>query len=294
MDITECRAILAGCLSQLAVRSVEFLAEGWDNVVFEVNGELLFRFPKRQAVAESLSREIRLLAKLAPVLPVQIPQFTYVSTSCTTPPFLFAGYRRIPGVQLSQARPAPDCIATLAGDLGRFLCVLHSFPLDPAATIGVQPYAPGGAASVRAFLRSMHETVPRLLPTGERRRFFDWLERLPGMLNSDERVLAHNDLGDEHILLDPVTGSLTGIIDFGDAGFGDPALDFAGLITALGEESTRLALAAYGLPDDEVLLGRARAYAQLVPLHEVVFGLQTGDHERVDAGLAQLRAALVS
>ena len=38
-----------------------------------------------------------------------------------------------------------------------------------------------------------------------------------------------------HILYDPTQGRITGVIDFGTAGLGDPASDFACLIQALGE-----------------------------------------------------------
>src|SRR6266566_401550 len=42
-------------------------------------------------------------------------------------------------------------------------------------------------------------------------------------------VLIHCDLACEHIFCDPVHGVLTGVIDWGNATIGDPALDFVGL-----------------------------------------------------------------
>lgn len=39
--------------------------------------------------------------------------------------------------------------------------------------------------------------------------------------------LVHNDLWAEHILVDPRSGSVSGIIDWGDAVISDPAVDFA-------------------------------------------------------------------
>lgn len=67
--------MLDACLPELPVDAVEYLAEGWDSTVFTVNGELVFRFPKRADVAAQLRRELRLL-------PAPIPRFLYESTSC--------------------------------------------------------------------------------------------------------------------------------------------------------------------------------------------------------------------
>jgi aminoglycoside phosphotransferase (APT) family kinase protein len=39
-------------------------------------------------------------------------------------------------------------------------------------------------------------------------------------------VFSHNDLGIEHVLIDPGTWTVTGIIDWSDAAIVDPAIDF--------------------------------------------------------------------
>ena len=48
---------------------VEALGEGWDNSVFAVNGEWVFRFPRRQVAVPLLDREARVLPQLAGKLP---------------------------------------------------------------------------------------------------------------------------------------------------------------------------------------------------------------------------------
>jgi aminoglycoside phosphotransferase (APT) family kinase protein len=48
------------------------------------------------------------------------------------------------------------------------------------------------------------------------------------------RVFSHDDLGVEHVLVDPATGTVTGVIDWADAGLVDPATDCGRVLRDLG------------------------------------------------------------
>jgi aminoglycoside phosphotransferase (APT) family kinase protein len=67
------RRLLAGQHPDLAHLPVEFLANGWDNVMFRVGDELAARMPRRALGAEILVHEQRWLPLLAPRLPLSIP-----------------------------------------------------------------------------------------------------------------------------------------------------------------------------------------------------------------------------
>ena len=84
------------------------------------------------------------------------------------------------------------------------------------------------------------------------------------------------------------------MIDFGDSGIGDPAIDFVGLLAGPGEAAVRAALDAYGRPDDDALLTRACLYQAMIPLHEVLFGLATDAEEHIERGLSALRSGLLA
>jgi aminoglycoside phosphotransferase (APT) family kinase protein len=103
-------------------------------------------------------------------------------------------------------------------------------------------------------------------------------------------ALIHADLAGEHILCDPATGMLTGIIDWGDARVGDPALDFTGLLRDAGPAFADAALAAYPGPVDPAFRRRMEFYARLIPYHEVRFGLDTHQPDHLVRGLAAIRA----
>ena len=72
------RQLLEAQFPELTVAGLRLLAEGWDNTVWLVNGDLVFRFPRRAIAIPGVEREIAILPALAPRLPAAIP--TPVST----------------------------------------------------------------------------------------------------------------------------------------------------------------------------------------------------------------------
>ncbi|HYF00659.1 MAG TPA: phosphotransferase, partial [Planctomycetota bacterium] len=71
-------------------------------------------------------------------------------------------------------------------------------------------------------------------------------------------VLLHRDVGPGHVLYDPRSGRVTGIIDFGDVALGDPARDFIFLYEDFGTALLSLVLDRYGREPREALLPRLR------------------------------------
>ena len=127
----------------------------------------------------------------------------------------------------------------LAEQLARFLTQMHAIPRKV-----VEQRAIGMSEAVRSlgdwsalFADVEQELFPFLWAhqkTWVQQLFAPVLHR---QISFDyEPVLIHGDLGVYHILYDPAQGRITGIIDFGTAGLGDPASDFACLIQALGEQ----------------------------------------------------------
>src|SRR5690349_14944800 len=80
-DTVPVRRAIEAMFPELRVESAVFLGEGWDSSAWEINGALVFRFPKRAEVATWLRKEIDLLPDLAAALPAAIPTFTYVAPS---------------------------------------------------------------------------------------------------------------------------------------------------------------------------------------------------------------------
>src|SRR5207244_11717795 len=73
-------------------RTIFEIDDGYDFEVAIVDGDWVFRFPRRAGVEEALELEITLLPTLAPALPVDVPSFEHVSRNP-----LFVGYPLIRG-----------------------------------------------------------------------------------------------------------------------------------------------------------------------------------------------------
>jgi aminoglycoside phosphotransferase (APT) family kinase protein len=79
----------------------------------------------------------------------------------------------------------------------------------------------------------------------------------------DSPRLIHNDLSPEHLLLDPATGRLSGILDWSDTALGDPVRDVAPFAASHGWPFVREVMAHYPASVDEPFWHRLRFLARL-------------------------------
>lgn len=286
-DAGRIRAMIAAAFPDLPVHTCRFLAAGWDSAVWEVNGDLVFRFPKRAEVAEWLRTEIALLPHLAPTLPVPIPQFDYIAEPSPAFPYPFVGYRTLPGVPLAAAPPGIVRPTWLAAQVGAFLAALHRFSVARAAACGVTMHTPEQWRDRIAALRTdIRPLFPRMNPAMRRHTetlFAGYLDD-PAHLRITP-VLLHQDLGGDHLLLDERTGDLAGVIDWGDVNSGDPAQDFCGLPAAWLPPL----LTTYGGAPDATFAARVAFYRALGPYHMLRYGLGDGGEPFIRRGLAMLQ-----
>jgi aminoglycoside phosphotransferase (APT) family kinase protein len=238
--------------------AVTEIDSGYDFKVVLVDDTWVVRIPRRPQVVEALEREIALLPELARVLPVEVPRFELVSREP-----LFVVYRLIHG------RPLVD----EDGDGVRaFLDALHALETD------VLPPT-DWVAVYREQCDEFERRVLPLLDVDERTRALELFAEAETLVGFEPRV-THSDLGPEHLLVRD--GRLHGVIDWGDARRGDPALDYAWLLNVPFPEWD---------VDDE-LRRRARFYHRLGPWFEAHYGLFTGSESHVASGIAGIRARL--
>jgi aminoglycoside 2''-phosphotransferase len=294
-DWVHYKQAIEACFPQVQVRDCRPIQEGWDSFVLEVDGETIFRFPRRPETIPGLRKEIALLPELARALSVAVPRYEYVwpGPEGGDPMYRwpFVGYRKIPGVPLEAGMLEPAWTAPLAAHLAAVLDELHTFPVARASELGV----PGGSAAdwrqeYRETYGWVQQLVCPLLAASERAAVAaQWAGFLEDETNFRFRpALVHRDLCGDHILCDPAAGRVNGIIDWADAAIGDPAIDFVGLLWACGPDFTRQVLASYGGPVDEAFWSRVGFYTRIVPAYEIRFGLETGQPEHVAQGLADI------
>jgi aminoglycoside phosphotransferase (APT) family kinase protein len=277
VDSALAQRLLAEQFPEFATLPVRMLGSGWDNTVFAVGDEWVFRFPRREVVIPGLEVEIGVLPDLAPWLPVPIPVPEHIGVPSDAFPWPFFGARMLPGVELCDA-PATSR-EHLATQLGRFLKRLHGTKVMDAL----------GARLPDNWTKraDMQLRVPLIV---EKLAQLDGLWRAPddvrGALDEalalpppEPRAVCHGDLHFRHVLVE--SDRVTGFIDWIDLCRGDPALDLQLVWSAFAPDARRAFFAEYGDVDGATLL-RAKAVALFLNAALLEFS----DHE----GLASVKA----
>ena len=248
---------IAGVLGRRPERIVE-VDDGYDYEVAIVDDAWVFRFPRRPDVEESLEREIALLPPLAEALPVAVPRFEHVVRE----PAFFVAYPLIDGEPFVDEDP--DAVAA-------FLDALHALDVP----LPRDPWREEYVARCERFAR---DVVP-LLDVDLRPRASALLAEAETLIGFDA-VPIHGDVLPEHLLCRD--GRLAGVIDWGDARIGDPALDYAWLLNG--------PFPHWDVDDD--VRRRARFYHRLAPWVWAHYGLLTRRSSHVARGLAEIRERL--
>lgn len=296
-----CLQLIEANFPQVEIRIVRAIDIGWDYFVLDVNDELIFRFPRRADVRVQLAWEMEILPMLARVLPVDVPRFEYVATDAPGGPPTFAGYPKIQGSPLDAQRLEEHGVrAHVARDIGEALSALHSIPLKGLSDHPMsQNPAPKSAAGWLDSYSSLFEfarrdVFPLLSPRAVRREEETWRHFLDDDSNFEfAPALVHQDLDGGHILTDYAMGAVVGIIDWGDCGLGDPALDFVGLLRGLGEGFVAEVMGCYRHQDSGII-NRARFYGLVVPYHDIWYELKSGKVGYLERGAAEIESRWAS
>ncbi|MFN2564906.1 MAG: phosphotransferase family protein [Gemmatimonadaceae bacterium] len=188
-------------------------------------GEQVVRVARHPAAAVALRREACVLGAIADALPLLVPRPTYHSPRACPP---FTVHDEVTGELLTRDRwmgLPPAARQKAATDLATFLRALHAIPVAIGLECGLARL--DGVELARRLREAAAVTLYPLLDRESQGRLDATLARWS---SPPHRVrapaLLHCDIGPGHLLCDPATDSLTGVIDFGDIAVGDPGRDF--------------------------------------------------------------------
>lgn len=250
----------------LEIHSLALNTEGIINDVVLVNEALVFRFAKNERSVQALAAELQILDRVRPKLSLSMPAPFHTEADLVAYPLL-------PGAPLTRLTllQQPEAIQeALAHQLGTFLRELHS-----VETSGLPPTrAPVTRERwLNLYQRIQEKIYPLFLPFQR-----EWAQSFfaAALANAEffhyPPALIHGDLAPYHLLFSAEQKRLTGVIDFGVSGVGDPASDVGILVSIYGETFVRRLQAAY--PALAGLLPRARFYAQAIEFEWVLNGLE--------------------
>ncbi|MEU2684890.1 viomycin phosphotransferase [Streptomyces hygroscopicus] len=241
-------------------------------------------FPRTEAAARRLPERAAVLRALAGI-----------DLGCRTPRPLFAGgaqdpdeppylvLSRIPGAPLADGvLDSPGTAEAVARGCVTLLSGLAAAGEDERARAAL-PEAPAGAwqefaADVRTGL------FPLMSADGRERagRELAALDALPHLTTA----VVHGDLGGENILWETAGGvpRPSGVVDWDEVRFGDPAEDLAAIGASYGEELLGRVLALGGWAD-RATAGRISAIRGTFALQQALCALRDGDEEELADGL---------
>jgi aminoglycoside 2''-phosphotransferase len=259
---------------ELSINSITTNREGLLNDVVIVNGELVFRFPKHEYAFKHLKREAEILRLLQNYITLDIPSPLYESDDCLA-------YRLIPGETLRRdrlMRLTEGDQQAIADQLAQFLKELHELPIDEIADFEI-PLADAlmkYEGWVNAYRRIQEKVVPLLMPHVREWVTDHFESHLADRQNFEyELKMVDTDIPPYHIIFDRQTNRINGIIDFGCAGLGDPAIDIGVIIYHYGESFLDRLYHVY--PQVESYLKRARFYAGAHEVRWLLTGIERND-----------------
>lgn len=218
MDVTEVlvRELLARqmpCLAELPLVSVE--PWGTDNAIWRLGDDLVLRFPRIHWAAEQAAFEATWLPVLAPHLPVSIPQPIALGRPDDCYPHCWAVHRWISGDAAAIDRFNNP--VTFALELAAVVRALHAAPTTgaPTASNRARRLADYNSATRWAIDRASHLIDARAATAV-------WEDALAAPVYDGPAVWVQGDLEGNCLVSH---GRLCGIVDWGSACVGDPAVD---------------------------------------------------------------------
>ncbi|WP_115788670.1 aminoglycoside phosphotransferase family protein [Arthrobacter silvisoli] len=217
------RRLLGAQLPSLAGEPLKLVANGWDNAVYRLGSASAVRLPRREAAAHLLVHEQRWLPGYARRSPVPVPAPVFAGRPAAGYPWHWSVVPWFDGVPATRMPAAERGHA--AEELAAFLSAIHvrapaDAPVNPVRGVPL-------AARSAAVLERLADTS-RYPEAGRLRTL--WTQALTAPPHAGPPLWFHGDLHPANILFRDARSrpsGLAAVIDFGDLGAGDPAVDLA-------------------------------------------------------------------
>jgi aminoglycoside phosphotransferase (APT) family kinase protein len=264
--------------ADLPVRPVSH--QGWDNRTFRLGDGLSVRLPSAAHYVAQVEKEQAWLPRLAPGLPLAIPEPVAVGAPGEGYPFPWSVNRWLEGESAVRSTPA-DCVG-FSQDLAGFLNALRKLDATGGPVAGRHSFHRGGLLSVystqvNAALDDLGASVDR----GACERV--WADAMASPWDRPG-VWVHGDVAAGNLLVRD--GRLSAVIDFGQLAVGDPACDL--VIAWVFLEGEARAAFRDAILLDEATWARARGWALWKALVMITgrSGAVPGEVERHQRALA--------
>ena len=291
LDHSSAAKLLAGQLPDVDASSIEPFGSGEFCLAFKLRDQV-FRIARHAEAAGALRRETCILSKIAPILPLPVPRPEYHAPHGCPP---FTVHQEITGEFLTretwEGMPA-SARERAASDLATFLRSLHALPIEIGLECGLVQIETSEMA--RRLREETANTIQRSLEPETQRQLDQTLKRWSSQRAARGPALLHCDIGPGHVLYDPSTLHLTGVIDFGDIVIGDPARDFIFIYEDFGPVLLREVLTRYAGKDASKMVPDIRKWYLLEAISWTIGRYVEQCEADLDHGLAEIKRELAN
>lgn len=231
--------------------------DGTDNAIYRLDDDLVVRLPLIHWAVEQVEKEHTWLPKIAPFLPLAVPEPLVMGLPARGYPWNWSVYRWIDGENAHPDRIVDLREAAIA--LAGFVSALHALDLPgaPVSKRGV-PLVTQDKATRWAINAVRHELDADALTAV-------WEEAIAAPPWDGPPMWVHTDLTDGNILARD--GRLHAVIDFSLLGLGEPANDLDPAWGVFSGESRHAYRAALGVDDATWARGRGWAITSVFGLY---------------------------
>ncbi len=260
---------------------------GTDNGIWRLGDDLVVRLPRIGWAQEQVLRERTWLPVLAPKLPVEVPQPLALGEPAFGYPYQWAVHRWIAGRGAALEHSLDP--VRFAADLARGVAALQQVSTEGA------PTASGRARPIRDYDESTRKAIraaSHLIDAESATAI--WQDAMTAEPHRGSPVWVHGDLEGNCLERD---GRLCGLVDWGSACAGDPAVDVQVIWSPLFTEKSRnVFLSVLGVDDATVTRSKGAAINQACAalpyyLHTYPLIVERSWHKLAALGVTALRDA---
>jgi aminoglycoside phosphotransferase (APT) family kinase protein len=203
---------------------------GGEARTYAIDDNLIFKTQRPQQLrpSTSLKKEVLFLQQLEGMEGIRVPKV--IGYGHPEPLIEYTLMTRVPGIAVRNAELTGETRRETLKDLGLMVRRLHAIPQEPLRASGLL-FGDQSPVDVRWRMGSMFDTIADMI----QKRGLNWDYSISPeqvgrrvmicLPDTWEIVALHSNPGPEHTFVDPISGKLTGIIDFGDAYFSHPTHD---------------------------------------------------------------------
>jgi aminoglycoside phosphotransferase (APT) family kinase protein len=214
------------------IESIQLLDEGWDNLVYLINKNLVFRFPRRELGVPCIENEILLLPYIAKQVSFPLSNPEWVGEPSDLYPYPYGGYKMLPGKPLCDATDSLIDNADFAVMLATWLDELHSIKVNDEHELlikGDQTWRLDVNERTARCRENLEKYQEYFLQAGfNNTQLIDVIEKLSNeKFQLVKKSYLHGDLYCRHVIVDTNSFLPAGLIDWGDVHISHPGIDLA-------------------------------------------------------------------